>query len=235
MPPITEERIIELLNTQKEDIIKGITVSLTEIKNKISEAKGIAEDAITLGKGNSDQIDSLTEKIDLLTTENTLLANKIDDQINRNMRKTLIFKGIPQQQDIENTWEKTESTLINILINEANVHPDHANKIFERVHRGKKGGEKYGPPHIYACCYSWKDAQKLIRTFKEPNYKKNSQMEIYVEQLYSPEVTKRRNEAMKVRKTLKNNKEIMSGYVEYPAILMVKHTVKGKYEKHSSY
>ena len=82
--------------------------------------------------------------------------------------------------------------------------------------------------------HDWKDAQYLISKFKTLN-RKHANLRIYVEQLYSPRITKRRNEAMLMRRTLIRNKEIISGYVDYPAILMVKKENRSKYEKQSSY
>ncbi|XP_065652978.1 uncharacterized protein LOC136080289 [Hydra vulgaris] len=40
--------------------------------------------------------------------------------------------------------------------------------------------------------------------------------------MYSPSLTRRRNEAMKKRRRLIENKSIVSGYLEYPALLKVK-------------
>ena len=39
---------------------------------------------------------------------------------------------------------------------------------------------------------------------------------------FSKKLTERRNNAMKERKRLKDNKLIISGYIEYPATLIVK-------------
>ena len=53
------------------------------------------------------------------------------------MRNTLIFKGIQQHKN-ERSWENTEAALIDLVIKRADVHPDTACKIFERVHRGER-------------------------------------------------------------------------------------------------
>ena len=41
-------------------------------------------------------------------------------------------------------------------------------------------------------------------------------------QKYCERLTTRRNEALKKRKILKESKEIVSAYVAYPAVLMIK-------------
>ena len=45
---------------------------------------------------------------------------------------------------------------------------------------------------------------------------------IFVSQMYSPALTKRRNEAMKVRKELKKSDPTIQAYVKFPAKLMIK-------------
>ena len=46
--------------------------------------------------------------------------------------------------------------------------------------------------------------------------------QIYVLQMYSQTLTKRRNEAMKVRKCLKRNEPNIQAYVKFSAQLMIK-------------
>lgn len=230
---VTEERLIELLDTQRQQIVGSINTEITNLKTEITnlktetnKTKDIATDAISLARENSNELEGIKQEIDEL-------SKYLDEQVNRSMRKTLVIKGL-SVGDKEKTWEDTENRLINLVINEANVDVNHAKKMFERAHRGKKNEKKSGPPSIYACLHDWKDAQYLIKTFKENN-RNNRNLQIYIEQLYSPDVVKRRNQAMIVRKELLSKKEILAGYVEYPAILMVKKEVRGKYEKHSSY
>ena len=45
---------------------------------------------------------------------------------------------------------------------------------------------------------------------------------IYCEEKFGPKTTQRRNQAMIMRKQLKENGKIFNGYVAYPARLMVK-------------
>ena len=50
---------------------------------------------------------------------------------------------------------------------------------------------------------------------------------IFVSQMYSPVLTKRKNEAMKLRKELKKSDPTIQAYVKFPAKLIVKND-KGK-------
>ena len=58
---------------------------------------------------------------------------------------------------------------------------------------------------------------------------------IFIEQRYGPDTTWRRNQAKLLRKHLISRKEIVSGYVNFPAKLMVKKTKEGKYSLHTDF
>ena len=60
-------------------------------------------------------------------------------------------------------------------------------------------------------------------------------MKVRCEFQYSPSLTKRRDEAMIQRRELKNNKDIVAGYLKYPDQLIVKYTGAKKYALHSEY
>ena len=53
--------------------------------------------------------------------------------------------------------------------------------------------------------------------------------------MYGPLTSERRRLAMKERKILKDNNDIVSGYVAFPAKLMVKKTSNGKYQCHKDF
>ena len=73
---------------------------------------------------------------------------------------------------------------------------------------------------VYAKLFSWKEAQFIIQSYKKSNISNKTQ--IYVDQMYSPKLTARRNEAMILRKELKLKNEITAGFIQYPATLMGK-------------
>ena len=53
--------------------------------------------------------------------------------------------------------------------------------------------------------------------------------------MYSPAVTNRQNEAMKVRKQLRNEDKQIQAYVKFPAIFMGKKPREATYSVHSEY
>ena len=91
----------------------------------------------------------------------------------------------------------------------------------ERAHLGKKT-HKNSPAHIFAKFYGWKDSQYVIQAFQSINKSKYMSMNVFLNQMYSPNLTAQRNDALLTHKQLKATKEIISGYIAYPATLMIK-------------
>ena len=73
---------------------------------------------------------------------------------------------------------------------------------------------------INLCLYDWNDVDAILNGFKENGL--NNDKKIFIEQRYGPDTTSRRNKALILRKELKAEKRISSGYVAFPAKLMVK-------------
>ena len=61
---------------------------------------------------------------------------------------------------------------------------------------------------------------------KQLAFKHGSSSNIFIDQHYGPDTTWRRNQALACRKELKAAGSIVSGYVQYPANLMVKYSVQ---------
>ena len=101
------------------------------------------------------------------------------------------------------------------------------NKI-ERAHRSQET-EYTNTPAITAKFNDW----QLTETIKTSFIKAKSH--IFVSQIYSPARTKRRNEAMKIRKELKKSDHTIQAYVKFPAKLMVKNGNGKEYSLYAEY
>ena len=73
---------------------------------------------------------------------------------------------------------------------------------------------------IYAAFLDWELPQKVLDQFKKRSINDNS-FDLYVDQMYGPLTTARRNLAFECRKKLKEQGAITSGYVAFPAKLMI--------------
>ena len=166
---------------------------------------------------------SLLKKVDLL-------EKKLEDQINRSCRKTLIVKGIPEEAN--ETWEQTRNLVATQINNicKTNIEPESN---IERAHRGKKTPHLHKHRDIHLCLYDWNDADSILKGFKKFGLKNREK--IFIEQRYGPDTTWRRNKAMILRKQLKEEKRITSGYVAFPAKLMVKKVGDDRYTLHKDF
>jgi hypothetical protein len=109
---------------------------------------------------------------------------------------------------------------------------DDAFGMVERAHRSAPNPHYKGtaPRPIFAAMSWWPDCETIIETFRKKNISDSSHT-TSVDYKYGPMTTKRK------RKRLIDAGEIVSGYVAYPARLMVKTSkVKGtKYICHKDF
>ena len=231
---ITVADLEEILSKHFEKQKEEFKVEIDRLKSDIVKTNDIAEAALDLARKNQD-------KIDLLESENNALRNKlntigdkqlnsieerIEDRTNRQMRKSVIFKNIPESK--AETWEETESVLAAHIQKIAGVPLETAAGYLERAHRGAPSKDQTGPRHIFAAFYDWKCSESVKEAFRNENINNNGKL--YAEQKYGPMTTKRRNAAMVLRKDLKAQKKIISGYVAFPAKLMVRTEQGSKYK-----
>ena len=212
-----------------------------ELMNLINNIEVKANKAISLGESNASKIQANSSKIESNDFEIDQLKNKVvslnealneirvelDDMRNRGLRKTLIFKNIPFKK--KETWDESKGLLMKEI---KAVIPDLEetyimNKI-ERAHRWKQT-EYTTTPTIIAKFNDW----QLTETNKTSFI--NAKSRIFVSQMYSPVLTKRRNEAMKLRKELKKSNPTIQAYVKFPAKLMVKNDKSKKFSLYAEY
>jgi len=145
------------------------------------------------------------------------IEERIEERTNRQMRKTLVFRGIAEHAD-EKTWQDTDNLLAKTLADVCDdfTH-DEAGDLIDRCHR--QGDPKYyrdaaRTRPVVAAMMCWKDCEHIIRSFR------NSNTGIRVDYKYGPRTTRRRNMALQHRMELKKKGELDQGYVKYPAKLM---------------
>ena len=259
---VTEKELKTILNKalkdQKEELLKEFKKEIDALSAKVDDIKKTADDAMTLATQNQESIAKIDAEVKSLTTEyNNLktehvnlkessaaqeltiksLESKLEDSVNRHMRKTLVVKGV---KELDNeSWKMTESVLAKTISQATNgdVDEKEAAGMIERAHRSKPNRQKKGRRDIFVKFYSWKDSEYVKEQFARKNIK-DRQFKTYCEQKYGPLTTARRNEALKARKELKSNGEIARGYVAFPAKLMVKlpnDSREAKYRLHKDY
>ena len=115
---ITEEKMIMLLEAQKQDILQGFNDRICVLEQELEETKKEAKKAMDIVIESQQQIIELTVSVERLQAKNQDLFQQLDDQVNRGMRKTIVFKGI-ETDDNEKTWENTERKIVNCLVDNA--------------------------------------------------------------------------------------------------------------------
>ena len=187
-------------------------------------------------------IESLTARIEALesqsksqtqqSTEQSLVDNdrirmleeKVEERTNRQLRKTLVIRGIPEKE--HEKWSNTDSTLSSIIAQTMNIPVQEAEKMIDRCHRGGnpkfyKDNNKHRP--IYAAMHRWKDCENFI-------WEARKKKSVLVDYKYGPMTTVRRNMALKKRREILDDKLVDKAHVAYPARLMGKGPGDTKYK-----
>ena len=146
------------------------------------------------------------------------IEERIEERTNRQLRKTLVFRGI-EESDHEKTWEHTDKLLASTIGKQLDISNEDAAAMIDRCHRGgdKRYYQREGKTRpIYAAMIYWKDCEEIIKRFR------SGSSNIFCDYKYGPRTTIRRNIALKRRRELKANGTINKAYIQFPARLMGK-------------
>ena len=215
--------------TRIDEISKIADSASTAANNALDTAKQNKTDITTI----NDSLTKINDKCAQLEKDKITLENKIEDQINRSSRKTIVVRGVKEND--KETWEDTRVVLAKEIARVANIPEKNASRMIERVHRSRPNAHREGKRDIIAAFYDWNDSEFVMRKFRDAA-KKGQTKGIFVDQKYGPLTTMRRNHALLQRKTLIADKSISNGYVAYPAKLMIKkNKTDTKYVLHEDY
>ena len=250
---------VDELNSILDKRFADLTAKLTETLTKHFDEtfKKILEDHSTQIQDLTARVDEHSQKITDLTTrvynaENTInqkneeithLQQELDDQINRNMRNNLVIRGIPEAEGEREDTRSIVCAELAKLWNDDTFHNpyykyndddelqaphEQIEKLIDRAHRGGKRSTR-GPRNIYVKFLSSQTVDQFMISIR------STKVPFRIERQYTQAVNKRRNAAMLERKRLKDANEIQSGYLEYPAKLMVKAVGENKYKFHKDF
>ena len=222
------------LNKHLNETIESLRASLEEVSNIAKSALKLAEEQ----KAIIEDLKTSKGKIESAPSRITDLEELIEERTNRQLRKTLVFHGISSEDDNNSKYESWKDTevLVRKTISKVLCIPYEKTDMIERCHRGARSSNYKGnlPNPIYAAIYDWKDCELILEKFREHNMT-NRDSPLRAEYKYGPLTTKRRSLALNERRTLKQNGAIISGYVAYPARLMVKTEPAGKYSVYKDF
>ena len=107
-------------------------------------------------------------------------------------------------------------------------------KKIERTHRSKEN--RPGRNLLVIAKFTdWNFFEEVKTSFIKAEKGGNDRTPVFVSQMYSPVLTKQRNEAMKKRKKLSEEDQCIRAYVKHPAVLMVKRPGEAAYTPCAGY
>ena len=157
------------------------------------------------------------------------IEERIESRTNRQLRQTMVFRNIPENKDVEKSWDDTTSIIAEKIADLCDVTVEEAEGMINRCHRGGKpeqngaSKQKYRP--IHANFFSWKDCENIISKARSPDAHLN------VDYKYGPLTTERRNLALAKRKELKREGKLTTAFLKFPAVLMGKGPGDTKYRE----
>ena len=261
--PFEELKLI--INKQNDEInqrlnkLDKLESDINEIKNDIATKFAIteqkAQEAIEIAKENETRINEyeknhelLDVKVDAIEKDTKsrieALQEEIDELRNRGMRKTLIFRNIPEE-GVE-SWTQTKLVLAreiiktykpdsinnDALIKEVVANIDRAHRISGQPQAQDKINKTYYRPIVAEFC-TWTYSEKIKDLFIKAKSEEDKTRRVFVSQLVTTSIAKRQKQALiKRAEVLKENKNLLM-FVKYPAVLMSK--TKGTNEKYKPY
>ena len=195
-------------------------------------------------EGQNQKIAALTKRVDeleekLAALENAPeqineLAEAIESRTNRQLRETLVFKNILEEEPevsggLLAQYTETKKLLAAVISKHCpGISYEVAYSQIKRAHRERKRDDvdersRAGKRLIFAAFHSWDMCQEILDAFRLLNIKDRN-FKISAEQKYGRLTSKRRQLAFKLRKELKDTGVISSGYVDFPARLIVNMT-----------
>ena len=233
---IKDEIVSEIRNYIDKNLNELSATMLTHIEDVEQEVKNEKMKTNKL----IDKVERLEETCRLLKVQNEKmktdlekedysLAERLEDKTNPQLRKTLIFTNVAEEDGEDVDKYKKTSQIIAKKIKEVSngaMTEEAALQAIKRCHRGHKKKFGSGPRPIYAAVTDWRLSEKI----KEYFLSRSNSSGVYVDQMYGPRTTMRRQQALKLRKELKSSGRIVKGYVAFPARLMVLKPGQKEYE-----
>ena len=152
----------------KEDLLKSFEKIHAELSASLQSAVDEATSAKKMAAENADEILRLKSTVESLvaankaqSTETNKLCERIEERTNRQLRNTLVIKGI-EEPSHEKSWNDTRQVLADVLAENLNLPIPVT--IFERAHRSHfsgRNGEKAGKRDIFVRLHDWNDSERL--------------------------------------------------------------------------
>ena len=199
------------------ETVQSLTESVNTLLDRVKSLESALESALSaLSEKQSMRTEDVLSHSEVVKRM-VAVEEKLEERTNRQLRKTLVFRGI-KQEAAERSWKDCEEVLAKEIASTLEIDCKDARNMIDRCHRG--GNPEYFKKQnkarpIYAALHEWKVCEDII-------YQARRKRTIFVDYKYGPMTTRRRNLALKRRRELLNSGAITQGHVAYPARLMGK-------------
>ena len=223
---LTEE-ISKTIKAETDKLHQRITQLDDKLKlmsNRITQNEKDVKDIINAVNDNQEAISSAQFEIRNLQESVKILEDQLDDQIDRNMRETLIIHGI---KGTETLWDATKKLLCSFLeeLSEGELNRNDIHYSIVRAHRGGKENK---------AIYVKFNDHSMMDSIKDLRFKKNG---IFINQLRSPKINQRIKEASKLKSELRKKEKSKNWkiFINEKVQLMVKKPNENRYCIHKQF
>ena len=229
-----EEKLDKLFNRldQVESTLKNeireIVGRVEAVEKKILNMADTTARTENHAQKNSIEIQQLQTRISLQDKLIKALQQNVDDIQGRIRRKTLIFRGVPEGREGSDSWQNCKLFISNFISNHLGLRQRME---IERAHRSPSVRDHNRAVRrlIIVQFLRWEDAN-IVLTYASKALKKNpfkdekgGTIPIFIEQMYSPEISRQRKQALLVRKHLKNVFPEAVVFLKYHARLYIRY------------
>ena len=209
-----------LLIEMKDSIITTLTLKIDELDAKITRLTDITTAHADQLKGHEERITQLENDLKAVVEKQKIIIEKQDDQINRSLRNNIVLKNVPGE---DKNFDETKAVVAKLLCEMDNGEPTDESYInsIERAHRMGEVTSDGRPRPIVARLYCSEAVKHYVKKARIIRIQ-DKRYTIFADQQFSELITARRNQAMIKRRDLINAGTFASGYVDYPAKLMMK-------------
>ena len=155
----------------------------------------------------------------------------------------MVFKGIPEEAEgKEGSWLQAKNFIAKLLVDHLGM--DHNQLGIQRAHRSSKRQKSHQESHnrprpISVAFQSWKVAAEVLKKakmFRDNLYLyEGNEVDIYIEQMYSPAVTQEQKAALLVRWSLKKANPSWIVFLRYLARIFYRTEDNGEVRKWKGY
>ena len=219
--------------------LNSLTDRVAQVENKMANVEDLSQSTRDQLDGVNIEMEQLKNKVTVQEKLVSILQDSLDDIQGRMRRNTIVICGIPESRKEEGSWSECKELVAKLL----REHLDMPSAVedVERAHRSPTAlhPERKTPRPIFVAFLRWTTANEVVSKSPSSLKKKpwrdevtNSVIPIFMEQMFSPNVSKLRQQALKKCRELKDENPSWTVFLRYPAKLFYKQNEEDRPQDH---